>query len=116
MTRRYQQSDYPVVKDKAALSEMLKNGGLYGGMPGEGEKKQIRLGEPQQALVRHVTFDEQGMNELVIPVLIFAVPQADGILFQDKVVLPLVDGIELSLPQIMPLTDDMPVKAAPPKG
>lgn len=118
MTRRYQKSEYPVRKDEAALREMLTSGGLYGGAVGGVEKRQIRLGEPQQALMRHVAFDEQGMRELIIPVLLFAVPQTDaqGVLYQDKVVLPLVEGVEWERPSVMPMVDDAPLKAMPPRG
>lgn len=126
-TQLYQASEYAAVSDEALFRKFIEKGGLWGFLPPEDVEvkiNEIRLGEPEEVLMKHWKYEDGENRELVIPALRFPIIETpEGRYFyQEAVVVPLAAEILaerdeeppfIGIPEPMPLEIEVPEEEVP---
>ncbi len=105
-TRRYEQSDYAVENDAAAILELAKKGGVWPSWYGSDADKveQVALGEPQQGMIQHWVYEDNISSEIFVPALIFPVEEKSTPehFIPQVVIVPLVKDA-VNIPDVYPI-------------
>ncbi|MCF7836135.1 DUF333 domain-containing protein [Candidatus Gracilibacteria bacterium] len=94
--QKYQASVYAGVQDETLFRKVLEKGGAWGWYPENSTKvTEIKLGAPEQVLVKHWIYKNGESGELVIPALRFPILEKpeEEYFYQKAVVIPLAQEI-----------------------
>jgi putative hemolysin len=92
--QNYEASRYAAVTDETLFRKILTKGGLWGWNPENATKIiEVQLGAPERILVKNWIYENTVSKELIVPALRFPILNKPQDLYQDSIVIPLVDEI-----------------------